>query len=707
MSRKLVLRLGLLAVVAVAGASGVSAFRSRPDPVLAEYPDAPFRPVPADFPRIIPIVDKPPRANKEAYARFHEGRKAVRQFLLEEGAMRRASPDAREAYQAVVANAQFVRGRELALKALKDDPDSVAARFALTVAEHEGEQNFPRALFMIRKIRHQLHQKGLENPDDADAREWYLRVLEREFLILAALDRDEEELRALDLIEQVYQPLPWRRVWPLTKLKRFDEARACLDQAAVGGGNELTVLNSRMVLEGRAHRRKEAYEAGKAAVSVNTSSAVLWANFYRYSVMNFQFADAEEALIRSANCRTVDFWGSPFAALAGHFARGNRMPEAWESLLKAQEQRAAREPYTLVADQDSFARTAAGFLLGVGRSQDALRIARQTVERPGRIVNTMTDRRETTLLNSQFLRAAVWNRLQELDEEHAAADLPTTAPLAERIALEVELRSLERQVIKCVSDDEFLVRLMRPYLPGVPAGVPSHLAGYLPPGVAAEALRRAREQEDHPGAAPYFDAAEAVLAWRKGRPAVARDWSEKALDGLAKDYEMTLRAEMSAYVGEAARLEGNAAAMRSAFDQVLRTAPCTFRSLGLAVPVVISGDGSDLANQAALRILASPRFREHPQGFLLKLRTENGNLTFALHQMDDTRQCSGSVPVAGDPDAVATAACLRLHARLMSPVLDLSPTDVNRLDTSLFAAPASSDSSRLLRLAAGGDVEGR
>ena len=126
--------------------------------------------------------------------------------------------------------------------------------------------------------------------------------------------------------------------------------------------------------------------------------------------------------------------------------------------------------------------------------------------------------------------AAVWNRLQELDEEQAAADLPTTAPSAERITLEVELRSLERQVIKCVSDDEFLVRLMRPYLPGVPAGVPSHLAGYLPPGVAAEALRRAREQEDHPGAAPYFDAAEAVLAWRKGRPAEARDWANQALE---------------------------------------------------------------------------------------------------------------------------------------------------------------------------------
>ena len=361
------------------------ALRGRPDPLRAEYPRRPFHPVPPDFPRIIPILGEPPRENKEAYAKYLDARKVLRrQFLLVDEARSGRGVRGRpgEAYRLVAAEAQFVRGRELALQAMKDDPDSVAARFTLAVTEHEGEQNFPRALFMIRKLRRRLHETGLATPDDPDAREWYLRVLEREILILESLDRDAEKLRVLDLIEQVYQPLPWRRVWPLTKLGRFDEARAYLEQAAVAAGDELTVLNSRMVIEGRAHRRKEAYEAGKAAVAANKTSRHLWSNFHRYCTMNFKFEEAEQALVHSVNTRTVDFWGTPYAALAWHYARRNRMPDAWDALLKAQEQRAAREPYTLVADQDSFARTAAGVLLRVGRTQDALRLARQTVE-PG------------------------------------------------------------------------------------------------------------------------------------------------------------------------------------------------------------------------------------------------------------------------------------------------------------------------------------
>jgi hypothetical protein len=665
---------------------------------VAEYPDAPFHPVPPDFPRIIPVVDEPSRENKEEYLRYHKARNAVRQFLLEEGAIRQSPPNAREALRLVVGESQYIRGRELALEVLKDDPDSIPAWFTLAVVEHEGEQNFARALFMIRKVRHKLHQAGLANPDEPDAREWYLRVLDRELRILEALDKTREQLRVLDLIEQVYQPLPWRRVWPLTKLKRFDDARAYLDQATVAVGDELTVINSRMVLEGRAHHRKESYEAGKAAVKVNPTSAVLWSNFYRACVMNFQFEEGEQALIRSANCRSVDFWGSPFATLASHFAARNRMPEAWDALLKAQEQRYAREPYTLVADQDSFTRVSAGFLLGIGRARDALRLARQTVERPGRNMNTMTNQRETTFVNSQFLRASVWHRLRELEEERAALGLSAT-PSAEQLALEVELRSLERQVIKCVSDDEFLVQLMRPYLPGVPAWTPSHLAGYLPAGVAAEALRRAREQEDHPDAVPYFDAAEAVLAWRRGHFTESREWAGKALAGLSKEHEMGLRAEMEAYTAESARLSGDTVAMRASFDIVLRTAPCTFRSLDLAVPVVILGDGSDPSARVAQRVLASPRFREHPQGFPLKLRTEKGKVMFTLSRLDGTDACSGFVAATGEPDEVAAAACLRLHARLLSPTLDLTPTDVNSLGMSLFAAPTTSDTDHLLGLA--------
>ena len=261
-------------------------------------------------------------------------------------------------------------------------------------------------------------------------------------------------------------------------------------------------------------------------------------------------------------------------------------------------------------------------------------------------MNTMTDRRRaTTLENSEFLPRGGLAPVAGTGRGAGRRGPPGSTPAFGRaeFTLSIELRTLERQVIKCVADDEFLVQLMRPYLPGLPAGVPSDLAEYLPIGVAAEALRQAREQEDHP---PTRCRTSTPLRRSSpgGRGGGRRpgDWAGKALRGGCRRTTRcpSARGDGPRFTAETARLEGNPAAMRTSFDQVLRTAPCLFRSLGLAVPVTIQGDGSDLADRTARRVLASSRFRRNtPRGFLLKLRTENGRLVFALYQLNDTQQC--------------------------------------------------------------------
>src|SRR4051812_7338659 len=67
--------------------------------VAANYPDAPFKPVGKDYPRIIPVRDWPETQDRAVLDQFRKERKAVKDYLLKGGAMRNASAKEREAVE--------------------------------------------------------------------------------------------------------------------------------------------------------------------------------------------------------------------------------------------------------------------------------------------------------------------------------------------------------------------------------------------------------------------------------------------------------------------------------------------------------------------------------------------------------------------------------------------------------------------------------
>src|SRR5262245_25747992 len=153
-----------------------------------DFPDPPFPKVDDDYPRVIRVADFDQMTRPEFQAQDVT--------LLPDGALRRASADEREAVRLVHrSQRKYVKGRELAVKILKSHPDSVSAQFARAVAVFKGEGNLPGALHQIRQLRKQLEQRGRANPQDKDALEWYLRVMDEEYRILRDLDRPEEQLR--------------------------------------------------------------------------------------------------------------------------------------------------------------------------------------------------------------------------------------------------------------------------------------------------------------------------------------------------------------------------------------------------------------------------------------------------------------------------------------------------------------------------------
>jgi hypothetical protein len=199
----------------------------------------------------------------------------------------------------------------------------------------------------------------------------------------------------------------------------------------------------------------------------------------------------------------------------------------------------------------------------------------------------------------------------------------------------------------------------------------------LPPGIAAETIRRARQSETHPEAEPYFDGLEAEVALLRGQPEEALRLARQALAKLPAAHERTLRARVAALGAEAARRLGLDDECRLLTGAALRDFPEMFRLLHLNIPVRIEHDGSPEACRLAEQVLRSPRFREDDAGFRIVIGRSDSQLTITLFGLEQAVHCRVTVSCAGD-DPVA-AALHRFHARLMSPVLDLNATDVNSL----------------------------
>jgi tetratricopeptide (TPR) repeat protein len=683
--RKPLLTSLLLAALVIGAGALVAVLRA--GPAEPEYPDAPFRPVPQDFPRVIPVKEQ---------STFQE-QQAVYRFLVQDGAIRLATAEERDAVKAVYER-KYVRGRELAEKALKADPTSVPALYALAQAQFLGEGNLPQGLFQIRKVRRILEKHGRANPE-ADSREWYLRVLYAEYLILQAMDRPEEQLRVVAVLEQIYEPLPWLKVWPLFKVRRLEEARRALATAEQTGRWRLHSLNSRCALEEQSGRRQPTYEAGQAMVKAIPYSPVLWSNFGLACRYTFRLDEAESAYLRSVSNGRPDFHGTAYRPLALLYLQQGRVTEALSALKKGQAQRATRAPHTLQQDQTKMDQAVGLLLLVLGKSEDAERFVRRSHEQPDRTGSTTDDETDVALVNGLAMWTVLESRLEQLAEEDAGRSGAAVLPDLSRRALAVQSWTLKRGLLKILHDPERL-RALRPYMPGTP-DLESWLSGglvrLLPPGVATEAVRQARAAEDHPDAIPYFDALDAEVALLRGDAEEALAFARRALEKLPPDGEKLLRARVSAVGGEAALRLGKTEDGLMLLHQALRDFPEAFRLLKLSIPARVEDDGSPAARLLARRLLSSPRFVQNRSGFRLVVRSAGGRLTVEMFRMAGERHCEISVPASGNEDEVAAVALRQLHERVMSPTLDLSQIDINSLDGSPSALRTRQEIDQLLQ----------
>jgi len=671
-------------VLAIAVPIGV---RFQPDSLESEYPDAPFQKVAADFPRIIPVQERPDPLDKEAGERYREEQNRIWRYISDEGAAKKSSPEEREALAAVY-DRKYVRGRELAEQVLRANPQSVAAMFARASALDSGEANPPKALYQFRVLRHLLDRRGRENPADADSREWYLRVLHYEYYVLTSLDRDREALRVVELLEQIYEPIPQMKTWPLLRLKRFDEAEAAIVATERTGRWTRTVKNDRGALEFQRRRRGPCYDAFEQLAAAEPTEPLWWSNFGEAALMDFRFDKAELAYVNSVNAGVPKFRGTAYTYLARLFVQQSRYGEAVDALKKGQSHRAVREPSDWQYDQGEVDLVLTRLLLAVGEIKQAERLARRAFDRPDRAGSSTQTGIERTLATHLTLWSVLQVRLAQYRENDLTTTFAARAVDDRRKALEFEAWTLERKLTKLL-DDKTLVDLFRPYLAGRDGVEPWVLMGLiraLPPGVATAAVERTRSAEDHPDAMPYFDAFASEAALASGRFEEAANLARAALDKLPIEAEKLLRARLQAIAAESAFRSGRGNECVKLLDPVLDTSPVVLRLLDIALPVQIDDDGSPPARRLAEQLARSPRLRPDPAGLRILIKRVEEKLVFEMFRVNNARQFEGAESIDSDDEQAAVAAAYRrFHEQLMSPLVYLSQLALNGLDGSPVA----------------------
>ena len=598
-----------------------------------------------------------------------------------------------------VEESKWVRARELGEKILKEHPDSFAGHYIVGMAMHYGEGDLARSAFHLDLAVKRFEERFGPTPDLGRPWRWHESALKQLAFTYGEMDRPADELALFIRFDKVYQPKKLaERVWPLMKLRRYDEARAAAKIAVATGDHEQKMIarSDLCAAECEAGSRARAYEACTDALVEFKHSLVggmvEFSNASEAALTVLKYDEAERFLGESTKRAVPDSWGNPFQHLGMLLITEGRIPEAIAALKGGQELRMQRPAWLDQHGQARLDQTLAELLLVVGETDRAVQIARRAVERPDRMgVNSGTDRQAVAATALGMAVALSEQAERHLEEATTSGFLDGMKLRMKAIEERIEAWRSRRRAAVLLADENFLERSLRPYYVGgadLPPWMMSEVVGAVGGGVALAAIAHARAVEVLPGAAAFFDALLAEAEFLRGETGQALAAAERALEKLPQA-EQLLRGRVAAIAGESARLEGDPAAADALFAKALVHDPGVFRRLGIKLPVTVESDGSELATRAARLIDRSPRFRTGKGGFRVVLRDGEACL---MGIGGERIQCAAPT-AGGDPARKLVAALHKVAFALKS---DLSQEDLTTLDGSPTAQRADHQVKSLL-----------
>ncbi len=602
-----------------------------------------------------------------------------------------AQPDESAAWAEAQAG-RFIKARELADGVLRRDPSSYVGHFVLGFVYHYGEANAPRALFHTERAFQLYESRWGREPGSSSPWRWHAKIIQELAAAHGELEHYEDQLRFMALYNESYRPhLMAEMAWPLMKLRRFDDARRTAQMAqATGEPRQVEIaLNALCAIEFEAGDDRASYEACRAAMELHGGnpefqSAVDFTNFAEAARSVFRLDEAERVGQLATQAQT-SWYGNPHVELAELYIREGRFIEALASLREVPRYRARRPPHVQDSDRNESRRALAEFFLVIGRAEDAMRITEQAVLAPDRRGHNSRDPRQDEAIAAVLDRRARVMRAEQIRVEALGA------PFYERIwawlsasKLRFDAWSSGRRAARALSDD---ARLVGTFMIGTSrsAVLPPWLAGelvqVLGPGVAMQAVTRARAEDRRPGAVPYYDAFEAEAAHQSRDPERARALSLRALEAL-QPAETLLRARMHAIAADSARRLGDLPRALESYDQAFQTDPGVFSRMELEVPVRVSIRGGASAQTAGELIASSPRFFSEDVGLRIEVEDSAqqgraclmGRAGSVLACAEESRRSAES------GDEFARRLTASFHRAAFAPRIDLSQTDANGLD---------------------------
>ena len=612
------------------------------------------------------------------------------------------TPEEIEAWKAVEED-KYVRARALGEAIIKAHPDSFAGHFVLAVAFHLGESDLPRSARHLELARTLYATQHPAPAKASDPWRWQALILGELASTYQEMERFEPMLGVIAELDGEYKPArPGRHIWPLIKLRRYDEARRFITLAlqSKDAKERQYALSGLCNLESESGTRMAAYTA---CLDVTTSAKakeepnmVELSNAGEASIATLRFEEGERLYVRSTK-GTQSGAASPYQRLADLYLSQGRVAEAVAAMRGAREQQIHSDPWLDQQKAGLLDGTLADLLLAAGEADRAVQIAERAVTRPDRHGLWSGTPEQAHAAEALRFAAALHVRAEELEEEASVAGFRDATRLYARAAMDrLEVWRQRRRAGVLLSAENFFIQSWRPYAPGridfLPWMVPE-MIGAAGGGVSLAAIARAREPDGWGHA--YLDAyeAEAHLACGDTRAAFAA--AERAIRDLPQA-EVLLRARASAISALAARQNHDLATETARLSQVLAHDPSLFRRLGMTLPITVKSDGSEVAEKAKRLVSGSPRFRAGAGGFVVTLSGGGAPQACLLGPSGERIQCAR--PKLPDSAAVERARGLvrELHKVAFALSISLSQTDLNSLDGSPASARAARQVDQLL-----------
>jgi len=585
-----------------------------------------------------------------------------------------------------------IRARELAEKALDENPGSFMGTWVLAQVMYQEEGHHARARFLLARARAMLEKRFGAAPTDQLAREWHKRVIETQSNVVGEMEDREEQLALIADHDKLYAPsIKAGAIWAYMKLGRFDEALELAKSLLYSDDTyeRISAYNGMMAIYDEMRDKTQAFEWGAKGIEVTQGQfCILLHNTAQSALQLFKFKEAEEFARRSLRAEYDDCPGSSYEHLTTLYMNTGELQKAISSYKKVMSDHI--EPrYRPMFDKGNKA-ILAELLFELGKYEEAMDYAKIVFSAPDRVGMVSLSVEDIRFAHGILYWMVLDARIRELRQEASIKSFGA------RMTVEWELQKHEikqwevgRILSALAVHRDLLVVNLRPFMRGIKPWYAGAMARIFGAGVATAALDEARALDtphlDAAGMAT-FDAVEAEYAFVAGDYERARELGLAALAKMAPDNAVLVARVSGVLVGANRELSDGPDSAESVgyVKAIMQRFPMIFHYLGLKMRTTVEHDGKGLSEEIASLFHEHSRFETSTDAaFAVTVASPSETkVEICLRSSDGFRFGCKEITVDEVEPETAANAVNAFVAEIFSPRVELTSSDVNSLDGS-------------------------